>query len=152
MEAAPNQTAIHQGLSSDEAREILRKTGPNEIPDKDESTFHRIFRRFWGPIPWMIEAAAVLSALVQKWEDFTIILIMLLVNAILDFYQESKALSAIKALKKTLAQKSLVLRDGKWREINARELVPGDIIKIKIGDIVPADVRLLAGDFVLVDQ
>lgn len=152
MEAKQNQTDINRGLSSNEAREILRKTGSNEIPDKHESTFHRIFRRFWGPIPWMIEAAAVLSAFVQKWEDFTIILIMLFVNAILDFYQESKALSAIKALKKTLAQKSLVLRDGKWHEINARELVTGDIIKIKIGDIVPADVRLLSGDFILVDQ
>ncbi len=141
-----------KGLTSAEAKKRLEKYGLNEIPDKEETLFHRIFRRFWGPIPWMIEVAAVLSALVKKWEDFAIIMVMLLVNAILDLYQESKALNAIKALKKTLARTSLVLRDGKWQEIDAKELVSGDIIKIKIGDIVPADAKLLSGDFILADM
>ncbi len=140
------------GLTSAEAAERLEKFGPNEIPENKESTFHRIFRRFWGPIPWMIEIAAVLSALVNKWEDFSIIMVMLLVNAILDFYQESKALNAINALKKSLASTALVLRDGKWVVVNAREIVPDDIIKIKIGDIVPADAVLVDGDFILADQ
>ncbi len=141
-----------KGLTSAEAKRRLEKFGYNEIPEKEETTLHRIFRRFWGPIPWMIEVAAILSAAVKKWEDFTIIIIMLLVNAVLDFYQESKALNAIKALKKSLAQKSLVLRDGKWIELEAKEIVPGDIIKLKIGDIVPADAKLLEGDFVLADM
>jgi len=141
-----------KGLSSAEAKRKLEKYGLNEIPDKEESLFSRIFRRFWGPIPWMIEIAAVLSILVKKWEDFTIITVMLLTNAILDFYQESKALNAIKALKETLAHSSLVFRDGKWGEIDAKELVTGDIIKIKIGDIVPADTRLIQGDYILADQ
>ena len=141
-----------KGLTLSEAKKRLEKFGFNEIPDKEESLFYRIFRRFWGPIPWMIEVAAILSALVKKWEDLTIIMVMLIVNAILDLYQESKALSAIKALKKTLARTSLVLRDGKWQEIDAKELVPGDIIKIKIGDIVPADAKLIEGDFLLADQ
>jgi len=100
----------------------------------------------------MIEIAAILSVLVRKWEDFIIITILLFVNALVDFWQENKALSALKVLKQKLAKKALVLRDGVWQEIEAKYLVPGDIIKIKIGDIVPADVKLLEGDFILVDQ
>ena len=141
-----------RGLSSAEARIRLQKFGLNEIPEKDETMFHRIFRRFWGPIPWMIEVAAVLSAAVEKWEDFIIIVIMLLTNAVLDFYQESKALNAIKALKQSLAQRSLVLRDGKWTELDAKEIVTGDVIKLKIGDIVPADAKLLEGSYILADM
>ncbi len=148
MQVSENMT----GLTSVEAKKRLEKYGLNEIPEKEETLFHRIFRRFWGPIPWMIEVAALLSALVKKWEDFVIIIIMLLVNAVLDFYQESKALNAIKALKKSLARKSLVLRDGKWIEVDAKEIVPGDIIKLKIGDIVPADAELLLGEYLLADM
>ena len=152
MTKTENDLIKKGGLSSSEVKERIEKYGLNEIPEKAESTFHRIFRRFWGPIPWMIEVAAILSALVKKWEDFAIIMVMLLVNAILDFYQESKALNAINALKKSLATKALVLRDGKWQEVDAKEIVPDDIIKLKIGDIVPADAILLEGDFILADQ
>ncbi len=141
------------GLSSEEAKTRLEKYGPNAIEEKEESWIHRLFRRFWGPIPWMIEIAAILSAMVKHWEDFTIITVLLLVNAVVDFYQESKALSALKVLKNKLARKALVLRDGSWQQIDAKEIVPGDIVKIKIGDIVPADVKLLpGGDFLQVDQ
>ena len=141
------------GLSSEEAQARLKQYGPNAIEEQEESWWHRLFRRFWGPIPWMIEAAAILSALAKRWEDFTIIVILLFVNAIVDFYQESKALNAIAVLKKKLARKAVVLRDGKWQEIDAKEIVPGDIVKIKIGDIVPADAKLLGGgEFLLVDQ
>ncbi len=151
--AAELNTDINKGLSSEEAKERLKKYGLNEIPEYKEPLWHRIFRRFWGPIPWMIEIAAILSAMVHRWEDFTIILIMLFVNAGLDFYQEHKALNAIEALKKKLAKKAVVLRDGKWVEILAKEIVPGDIVKIKIGDIIPADMKLIGGgDFLLVDQ
>ncbi|WP_457625349.1 plasma-membrane proton-efflux P-type ATPase [Persephonella sp.] len=146
------QTNIEKGLSEDEVKERLKKYGLNEIPEKEEPIWHRIFRRFWGPIPWMIEIAAILSASVQKWEDFTIIIILLFVNAGVDFWQEHKALSALKVLKEKLAKKTVVLRDGVWKEIDARYIVPGDIIKLKIGDIIPADVKLIQGDFMLVDQ
>ena len=113
----------------------------------------RLARRFRGPIPWMIEVAAILSASVKRWEDFVIIMIMLLVNAFVDFYQESKALNAIAVLKKKLALKAVALRNGRWRQIAAAELVPGDVIKIRIGDIIPVDIKLLSsGDFVQVDQ
>ncbi len=147
------QTSLETGLSEEEAKKRLQKYGLNEIPEKEEPLWHRIFRRFWGPIPWMIEIAAILSALVKHWEDFVIIMVLLFVNAGVDFWQEHKALSALKVLKEKLAKKALVLRDGKWKLIDAKYLVPGDIIKLKIGDIIPADVKLdHGGDFILVDQ
>ena len=147
------QTDIKNGLTEDEVQNRLKRDGLNEIPEREESLIHRIFRRFWGPIPWMIEIAGFLSALVHRWEDFTIIIIMLFVNAFLDFYQEHKALNAIEVLKNKLAKKSLVLRDGEFKEIDSKNLVVGDIIKIKIGDIIPADVKLIGGgEFLVIDQ
>ncbi|NPA52574.1 MAG: plasma-membrane proton-efflux P-type ATPase [Aquificae bacterium] len=146
------KTDKERGLTSKEVEERLKKYGLNEIPEKEEPIWHRIFRRFWGPIPFMIEIAAILSASVQKWEDFTIIVLLLFVNAGVDFWQEHKALSALKVLKQKLAKKAIVLRDGKWQEIEAKYIVPGDIIKLKIGDIIPADVKLIEGEFLLVDQ
>ncbi len=141
------------GLSEAEAQERLQRFGPNRLETEEQSRWKRLARRFWGPIPWMIETAAILSASVQRWEDFAIILVMLLVNAFVDFYQESKALDAIAALKKKLALTALVRREGRWREIPAAELVPGDIVKLKIGDLLPADVQLLeGGDFLQIDQ
>ncbi|WP_434581442.1 plasma-membrane proton-efflux P-type ATPase [Sulfurimonas sp. NW15] len=141
------------GLTQEEVQERLNKYGYNELNEKEESWLHRLLRRFWGPIPWMIETAAVLSAIARRWEDFAVILFMLLVNAFVDFYQESKALSAIAVLKKKLARKALVLREGTWQNIDAKELVPDDIIKVKIGDVVPADCKLLGGgEFLQVDQ
>ena len=143
---------VQQGLSAEEAAARLQRHGYNEIEEREEPLWHRIARRFWGPIPWMIEVAALLSAIVQKWEDFTIITIMLLVNAGLDFMQEHRALNALKALKQQLAKTATVLRDGHFRHVPVRELVPGDVVKLKIGDVVPADVLLLDGDYLLVDQ
>ncbi len=141
-----------KGLAPEDAKKRLEQYGYNEIPEKEESTFHRVFRRFWGPIPGMIEVAALLSAVVRRWEDFTIIMILLLTNAFIDLWQESKALNALKVLKNKLAKEALVLRDGKFQTVDARELVPGDIIKVRIGDLVPADVKLIAGDYIQADQ
>jgi len=140
------------GLTTQQVQQQLARFGYNEITEKEEPLWHRVFRRFWGPIPWMIEVAAILSAVVQKWEDFGIILVMLLVNAGLDFFQEHRALNALKALKQRLASEVVVLRDGAFKTVLARELVPGDIIKLRIGNIVPADVQLLQGDYLLIDQ
>lgn len=141
-----------KGLSKTEVQQRIERYGYNAIDEKEESLGHRIFRRFWGPIPWMIEIAALLSAMVQKWEDFTIIMVMLLVNAGLDFMQEHRALNALKALKAKMDQQVTVFREGVFNRVSARGLVPGDIIKLRIGDIVPADVQLLSGDFLLIDQ
>jgi H+-transporting ATPase len=143
--------AVH-GLDEGEATRRLVDHGANEIREKEETLWHRVLRRFWGPIPWMIEAAAVLSAVVGKWADFAIICLMLLVNAGLDFLQEHRALNALKALKKHLSAEIIVRRGGQFKTIPARNLVPGDIVKLRIGNIVPADVQLLQGDYLLIDQ
>ena len=140
------------GLADSEAQTRLQRYGYNEIREKEESLWHRILRRFWGPIAWMIEVAAILSAVVQKWADFVIISIMLLVNVGLDFFQEHRALNALKALKHRLTAEIIVLRDGTFKTVPARELVPGDIVRLRIGNIVPADVQLLQGDYLLIDQ
>ena len=140
------------GLASSEASRRQQQYGLNEIPEKEETLLKRLARRFWGPIPWMIETAAFLSAVVQKWEDFTIIIILLLVNVVIDFRQEAKALSALKVLKEKLARRAIALRDGKWQEIDARQLVPGDVIKLRIGGIIPSDVKLIDGSYLQVDQ
>lgn len=141
-----------KGLSEEQIQKRHDQFGFNEIEEKEESVWERILRRFWGPIPWMIEMAAILSAVVQKWEDFIIILVMLLVNAGLDFFQEYRALNALEALKQRLAKEISARRSGEFKQIPVRELVPGDIIKLRIGNVIPADVQLLDGDYLSVDQ
>ena len=100
----------------------------------------------------MIEAAVILSAVVRHWPDFFIILFLLVSNAVVGFWEEHQAGNAIEALKAKLAVKAKVKRDGKWVNPNATDLVPGDVIRLRLGDIVPADARLLAGDPIEVDQ
>ncbi|MFB3889380.1 MAG: HAD-IC family P-type ATPase [Candidatus Bathyarchaeia archaeon] len=140
------------GLSTGEAADRLQKYGPNEIPEKKANPVRKFVGYFWGPIPWMIEVAAVLSVVIQHYEDFAIILTLLIVNAIVGFWQERKADNAIELLKKRLAPKARVLRDGMWREMPSKELVPGDVVRVRLGDIVPADVKLMKGDYLLVDE
>ena len=140
------------GLSQAEAEKRLTQYGPNEIEEKKTNPYLKFLTYFWGPIPWMIEAAVVLSAVVQHWLDFCIILLLLCSNAVVGFWEEHQAGNAIAALKAKLAIKAKVKRDGKWVNPVARELVPGDVIRVRLGDIVPADARLLAGDPVEVDQ
>jgi H+-transporting ATPase len=140
------------GLSQAEAQKRLTEYGPNEIEEKKINPFLKFLTYFWGPIPWMIEAAVVLSALVRHWPDFFIILVLLVANAVVGFWEENQAGNAIEALKAKLAIKARVKRDGKWTTPSARELVPGDVIRVRLGDIVPADARLLEGDPVEVDQ
>jgi H+-transporting ATPase len=140
------------GLSQAEARTRLAQYGPNEIAEKKTNPFLKFLTYFWGPIPWMIEGAVILSGVVRHWPDFFIILLLLLSNAIVGFWEERQAGNAIAALKAKLAVKAKVKRDGKWTDPAAREVVPGDVIRLRLGDIVPADARLLAGDPVEVDQ
>ncbi len=140
------------GLSQAEATKRLAQYGPNEIAEKKKSTLLKLLSYFWGPIPWMIEVAVVLSGVVRHWPDFFIILVLLVANAAVGFWEERQAGNAIEALKARLAIKARVKRDGKWITPPARELVPGDAIRLRLGDIVPADARLLDGDEVSVDQ
>jgi H+-transporting ATPase len=140
------------GLSQAEAQKRLTQYGPNEIAEKADNPFLKFLTYFWGPIPWMIEAAVVLSGIVQHWLDFVIILVLLCSNAVVGFWEEHQAGNAIAALKSKLAVKARVKRDGKWADPKASDLVPGDVIRLRLGDIVPADARLLDGDPVEVDQ
>ena len=140
------------GLSQAEAAKRLTQYGPNEIEEKKQNVLLKILSYFWGPIPWMIEVAVVLSGVVRHWPDFFIILILLVSNAAVGFFEERQAGDAIEALKARLAIKARVKRDGKWITPPARELVPGDVIRLRLGDIVPADARLLDGDEVSLDQ
>lgn len=100
----------------------------------------------------MIEFAAILSAIIQHWEDFWIIFALLLLNAIVGFWQEYKADDAISLLKQRLALNARVKRNGKWNSIAARELVPGDVVRIRLGDVVPADIKLFSGEYVSIDE
>jgi H+-transporting ATPase len=141
-----------KGLSQAEAKKRLAEYGPNEIEEKKTNPLLKFLSYFWGPIPWMIEVAVVLSGIVRHWPDFFIILLLLVANATIGFWEERQAGDAIEALKAKLAIKARVIRDGKWITPPARELVPGDVIRLRLGDIVPADARLLEGDEVSVDQ
>jgi len=140
------------GLDPDEAGRRLAQYGYNEIAEKKTSPILKLLTYFWGPIPWMIEAAALLSAIVKHWPDFFIIITLLLANSVIGFWEEFQAGNAIAALKAKLAIRGRVKRGGKWQTLPARELVPGDVIRVRLGDVVPADARLLEGDPVEVDQ
>ncbi|MBN2684218.1 MAG: plasma-membrane proton-efflux P-type ATPase [Pontiellaceae bacterium] len=141
-----------EGLTDAEAKIRLTEYGLNELEEKKENLLLKFLSYFWGPIPWMIEIAVILSAVAQHWPDFGIILVLLLANAAVGFWEEHQAGNAIAALKGKLAVKARVKRDGKWSTPAARELVPGDVIRLRLGDIVPADARLLDDSSVEVDQ
>ncbi len=140
------------GLTAAEAAKRLTHYGPNKITEKSTNPLLKFLSYFWGPIAWMIEAAVILSAVVRHWLDFGVILLLLCTNAIVGFWEEHQAGNAIAALKKQLATNARVLRDGKWTNPKVAELVPGDVVRIRLGDIVPADARLLAGDPIEIDQ
>ena len=140
------------GLTSTEVIDLRKQYGFNDIPEEKKNPLLKFLGYFWGPIPWMIEIAAILSAVISHWEDFAIILLLLMTNAVVGFLQERKAENAIELLKKQLAPNARALRDGTWHEIPARELVPGDLVHIRLGDIVPADAVLGEGKYLLVDE
>jgi len=148
----PPQTDLTVGLSGAEAARRLASYGPNALAEHRVSPLRRLAGYFWGPTPWMIEAAALLSALNRHWPDLAIILVLLLFNAGIGFWQEHKADDALAALKGQLALKARALRDGQWAEVDAAVLVPGDVIRIRLGDVIPADVRLRDGAYLSVDQ
>lgn len=141
-----------EGLTSSEAQLRLEKYGQNALKTESISPLKKLLSYFWGPIPWMIEAAALLSLVVQDWVDFSIIMVLLIFNAGIGFWEEAKASNALDALKNQMALKARVLRDGQWSEINATELVPGDLVRIRLGDVIPADVVLTEGEYLSVDQ
>jgi H+-transporting ATPase len=146
------QTDLDRGLTAGEAARRLGQYGENALVEKRLSMLQRLARFVWGPIPWMIEAAALLSAFLGDWADFSIIVTLLIVNAAVGFWQESKADNAIELLKKRLALSARVLRDGIWATIPARELVPGDVVMLRLGNVTPADIELVRGEYLSADE
>jgi len=140
------------GLTSAETAMRLVQYGPNEIEEKKSNPVLKLLSYFWGPIPWMIEIAVILSGVLKHWPDFIIIFILLVANATVGFTEERSASKAIDALKAQLAVTARVQRDGTWATPPSRELVPGDVIRMRLGDVIPADARLLDGDPVEVDE
>jgi H+-transporting ATPase len=140
------------GLTSDEAKVRLARDGPNAIIAKEEPLWHKLFGYFWGPIPWMIEAAALISLARRDWADFAVVFGLLIYNAAVGFWQDAKAASALAALRKGLALKARVLRDGKWESVDAAKLVVGDMTDVTAGAIVPADLLLTGGAYLSIDQ
>src|ERR1700683_2737170 len=140
------------GLSKAEATTRLTQYGPNEIAEHKTNSLLKFLGYFWGPIPWMIEIAVIVSGAVGHWPDFFIILLLLVANGVVGYSGERHAGNAIEALKAKLAINARVKRDDAWITAPARELVPGDVIRLRLGDIVRADARLLDGDEIEVDQ
>jgi len=140
-----------QGLSSQEAERRLAQTGPNAVAEPHVSLFVRIARRFWEPVPWMLEASVVLQLAIGERVEALIIAVLLIFNVGLGVFQEGRANAALAALKSRLALKAFVRRDGQWIEMAAAGLVPGDVVRLALGSVVPADARVLDGS-VLLDQ
>jgi H+-transporting ATPase len=151
-ELADELAVSTNGLSASEAQTRLQSHGPNEIVEKKLHPIRKFLGYFWGPIPWMIEIAVILSAFLSLWDDFAIIFVLLLANGVVGFWQEHKADRAIELLKKRLSPKARVLREGKWIDIPAGELVPGDVVHVRLGFIVPADIKLIEGDYIEIDE
>ncbi len=150
--AFQSASSTPEGLTAAEAAARLEKFGPNAIEAKEESRWQKLLGYFWGPIPWMIEAAAILSLLRLDWGDFSVVTGLLIYNAVIGFWQDSKAASALAALKKGLALKAKVRRDGQWVTVDATTLVPGDIVSVAGGETLPADLVLTEGKYLSVDQ
>ncbi len=144
--------ATADGLTAAQAADRMERYGPNEIEEQRRSALLTFLGYFWGPIAWMIEAALILSILVKHWSDAVIIGVLLAMNGVVAFAEEHQALNAIDALKSRLATSARVRRDGSWVEVPVRELVPGDVIRVRLGDVVPADAKILDDVQAQVDQ
>lgn len=148
-----------EGLSEDEGAKRLQIFGPNKLEEKKESKFLKFLGFMWNPLSWVMECAAVMAIVLANgggkppdWQDFVGIVVLLIINSTISFIEENNAGNAAAALMAGLAPKTKVLRDGKWSEQDAAILVPGDLISVKLGDIIPADARLLEGDPLKIDQ
>ncbi|MCK5113414.1 MAG: plasma-membrane proton-efflux P-type ATPase [Phycisphaerae bacterium] len=140
------------GLTAADAKQRLEQYGLNALEEKKVSPITQFLRYFWGPIPWMIEIAILLSLVVQHWMDLIFISSLLVFNACIGFWEEHKASNALEALKGELALQARTLRDGKWEELPAAEIVPGDVVRLRMGDVIPADTKLIEGDYISIDQ
>ncbi|CAH9106786.1 unnamed protein product [Cuscuta europaea] len=148
-----------EGLTTEDAVQRLHVFGPNKLEEKKESKILKFLGFMWNPLSWVMESAAIIAIGLahgggkpMDWQDFVGIILLLIINSTVSFIEENNAGNAAAALMAGLAPKTKVLRDGRWSEQEAAILVPGDVISIKLGDIVPADARLLEGDPLKIDQ
>jgi H+-transporting ATPase len=150
---APQSVAVKipAGLSAKEARRRLAEYGPNEVAEKKTHPVAGFLSKFWAPVPWMLEVTVVLELVLGKRDEAIIIGVLLVFNAALGFFQERNAAQALSILRQRLSIQARVLRDGSWQALPARELVPGDVVYVRVGDLVAADLRLVGGE-VLLDQ
>ncbi|MDI6896594.1 plasma-membrane proton-efflux P-type ATPase [Methanocella conradii] len=144
-------TSLETGLTSDEAKKRLAEVGHNEVPEKKKNAALSFLKRFWGLTAWTLELTILISYVLGRPLDLIVIAALLIVNAVLGFAQEWQAERAVEALKQKLSIRARVLRDGGWSIVPARELVPGDVVRVRAGDFVPADVKIIDGE-VEVDQ
>ncbi|GAB2269924.1 Plasma membrane ATPase 3 [Dionaea muscipula] len=158
-EVFENLRCSKEGLTSDAAHARLEIFGPNKLEEKKESKFLKFLGFMWNPLSWVMEAAAIMAIALANggnkppdWQDFVGIITLLVINSTISFIEENNAGNAAAALMARLAPKAKVLRDGSWGEEDAAVLVPGDVISVKLGDIIPADARLLEGDPLKIDQ
>jgi H+-transporting ATPase len=149
MSAAASDSAA--GLTSDEARRRLAASGTNAVQDVVQHPVNRAMKKLWAPVPWMLEATILLQLALGEYVEASVIAVLLLFNAGLGFFQEGRAQATLEALKSRLALTASARRDGAWKTLLAAELVQGDVVKLSLGTVVPADVRLIDGS-VLVDQ
>ena len=145
MEREFRETDVENGLTAQEARKRLAKYGYNEIPERKVSFLARLGKRFWGIVPWMLEATAVITLILGKYPQALVIVFLLLFNATMSLWREKRARAAMASLKQRLRIQSRVKRDGKWLVVPARELVPGDLVRVRAGDFLPADVKIVDG-------
>ncbi|MDE1818875.1 MAG: plasma-membrane proton-efflux P-type ATPase [Thaumarchaeota archaeon] len=143
---ANDKTDIEKGLGTEEAKKRLSEYGYNEVPEKKTHFLITLAKCFWGIVPWMLEATAFLTWFLGKYPDTIIIIALLLSNAVISIMRQRKASVAMAALKQRLSIQSRVKRDGIWSVIPARELVPGDLIRVRAGDILPADIKIVGGN------
>ena len=139
------------GLSRAEVATRRKADGYNEVAEKKEHPFLAFLRKFWGISAWMLELIIVLSAVLRNYSDLVVVSTLLIINGVLSFLQERRAAGVVAALRRRLQVSARVLRDSSWQAVPARELVPGDIVRLRPGDIIPADVKLLTGTLT-VDQ
>jgi len=149
--AEPAQDVPSKGLTSDEARTRLEKDGPNAMPDTSAHPLRNALAKFWAPVPWLLEASIVLELMLHKYYEAAVIAALLVFNAALAYFQESRAQATLTALKSRLALNASVQRDGAWKTVPASELVCGDLVKLSLGAVVAADVHLTGGS-VQLDQ
>jgi H+-transporting ATPase len=142
---APGAPPVPEGLSSAEAAQRLERFGPNAITEHPESAWVRLAKKFWGVIPWMLEAAIVIDLILGRWAEAGVIGALLVFSAGLGFFQEGRGRKAVALLRSQLSVSARVRRDGQWQVVPAADLVPGDLVHLRAGDIIPADVRLADG-------